>query len=94
MRDGSEAALLDTLDGMTESQLLRGETDGVALLTLNRPDNASSGTETWDSLQVTLKQAGTEVVEGPVEREGGSARELSIYTRDPDSKLLEFIVYG
>ncbi len=47
MRDGSEAALLDRLDGMTESQLLRGETDGVALLMLNRPDNASSGTETW-----------------------------------------------
>ena len=56
----------------------------------------------WDgdleSLQAALKAAGAEVVEGPVEREGGrsggSARGLSIYTRDPDSNLLEFIVYG
>ena len=56
----------------------------------------------WDgsleSLRTTLKDAGAELVEGPVEREGGRgggrARGQSIYTRDPDSNLLEFIVYG
>ncbi len=45
-----------------------------------------------------LERAGAEVVEGPVERiggqDGGRAQGTSVYTRDPDSNLLEFIVYG
>ncbi len=49
------------------------------------------------SLEEALKEAGASVIEGPVEREGGraggTARGQSIYTRDPDANLLEFIVY-
>ncbi len=49
------------------------------------------------SLQETLRQAGALVEVGPVERIGGRdagrARGTSIYTRDPDHNLLEFIVY-
>ena len=46
----------------------------------------------------TLNKAGAAIEEGPVERtggmNGGSTRGISIYTRDPDSNLLEFIMYG
>lgn len=51
-----------------------------------------------DSLEQTLRDAGAEVEEGPVQRQGGrdggTAVGTSIYTRDPDRNLLEFIVYG
>jgi len=55
----------------------------------------------WDgsveSLEAQLAQANAEVVEGPLEmqggRNGGNDKGISIYTRDPDSNLLEFIVY-
>ena len=44
-----------------------------------------------------LNQAETEIVEGPVERiggrDGGRAKGTSLYVRDPDSNLLEFIIY-
>ena len=33
------------------------------------------------------------IIEGPVERAGGSGRGTSVYVRDPDQNLLEFIVY-
>lgn len=50
------------------------------------------------SLDETLSAAGAVIVEGPVERtggmNGGSTRGISTYTRDPDSNLLEFIIYG
>ena len=48
-------------------------------------------------LQATLREAGAEVIEGPVERTGGraggTARGTSWYVRDPDGNLLEFIIY-
>lgn len=48
-------------------------------------------------LRENLHRAGATVEEGPVERIGGRnagrAKGLSIYTRDPDNNLLEFIVY-
>ena len=51
-----------------------------------------------DSLEQTLRDAGAKVEEGPVQRQGGrdggTAVGTSIYTRDPDRNLLEFIVYG
>ena len=55
----------------------------------------------WDgnlpSLQATLESAGAPVEVGPVPREGGrdGGRRVgtSMYTRDPDGNLLEFIVY-
>lgn len=56
----------------------------------------------WDSdlagLQAALHAAGARVEVGPVPREGGRdggrAVGTSLYTRDPDGNLLEFIVYG
>ncbi|MCZ6713501.1 MAG: hypothetical protein O7B29_06105 [Deltaproteobacteria bacterium] len=49
-------------------------------------------------LKAALKRAGAEIVGGPVEliggRDGGHAQGTSIYTRDPDRNLLEFIVYS
>jgi extradiol dioxygenase family protein len=56
----------------------------------------------WDGtvaqLKETLHAAGAAVEVGPVERVGGRdrgrARGTSLYTRDPDNNLLEFIVYA
>jgi catechol 2,3-dioxygenase-like lactoylglutathione lyase family enzyme len=46
------------------------------------------------SLQAHLDGIGAEVEEGPVEREGGRrAAATSIYIRDPDGNLIEFMVY-
>jgi len=49
-------------------------------------------------LREALKSAGASIEEGPVERVGGRdagrAKGMSIYTRDPDQNLLEFIVYA
>ena len=52
----------------------------------------------WDgspeSLHERLDAAGATVVEGPVPREGGRrAAATSVYTRDPDGNLLEFMIY-
>jgi catechol 2,3-dioxygenase-like lactoylglutathione lyase family enzyme len=52
----------------------------------------------WDgspeSLRATLDQAGAEIEEGPVERQGGRrAAASSVYVRDPDGNLLEFMIY-
>lgn len=54
----------------------------------------------WDGdladLSTTLERAGATIEEGPVRREGGRGGRTvgtSIYTRDPDGNLLEFIVY-
>ena len=42
-----------------------------------------------------LRAAGAEIEEGPVPREGGRRRGASsVYTRDPDGNLLEFMIYG
>jgi catechol 2,3-dioxygenase-like lactoylglutathione lyase family enzyme len=46
------------------------------------------------SLRAHLDGIGAEVEEGPVAREGGRrAPATSIYIRDPDGNLLEFMVY-
>ena len=50
-----------------------------------------------ESLRAKLSAAGAPIEEGPVERVGGAnagrAKGISLYTRDPDRNLLEFIVY-
>ncbi len=47
-----------------------------------------------DALHALLAEAGAEIIEGPVEREGGRrAGASSVYTRDPDQNLLEFMIY-
>jgi catechol 2,3-dioxygenase-like lactoylglutathione lyase family enzyme len=53
----------------------------------------------WDgsaeSLKARLDQAGAEIIEGPVERQGGRQTSgTSVYLRDPDANLLEFIIYS
>ncbi len=46
------------------------------------------------ALQHLLHRAGAQVEEGPVEREGGrQAAGSSVYVRDPDGNLLEFLSY-
>jgi catechol 2,3-dioxygenase-like lactoylglutathione lyase family enzyme len=48
-----------------------------------------------EALHALLDRAGAEIEEGPVPREGGRREEASsVYTRDPDGNLLEFMIYG
>jgi catechol 2,3-dioxygenase-like lactoylglutathione lyase family enzyme len=50
---------------------------------------------TPDSLKATLDKAGAKVVTGPVSRQGGRRTTgSSVYVRDPDENLLEFIIYS
>ena len=53
----------------------------------------------WDgtpaALHARLAAAGAEIIEGPVERRGGRREQAtSVYVRDPDGNLLEFMIYG
>lgn len=56
----------------------------------------------WDGtvaeIQQMLEKAGVEIIRGPVPRPGGRGRgtvpSLSIYCRDPDENLLEFMTYN
>jgi catechol 2,3-dioxygenase-like lactoylglutathione lyase family enzyme len=49
---------------------------------------------TMEDLQTMLSSAGAEIIEGPVERKGGLKKMgSSVYVRDPDQNLLEFMVY-
>jgi hypothetical protein len=53
--------------------------------------------ESINELCETLKRANAPIEAGPIEltgaRRNGTARGVSVYTRDPDQNLLEFIVY-
>ena len=47
-----------------------------------------------DALHARLAEVGAEIEEGPVDREGArKATASSVYVRDPDGNLLEFMVY-
>jgi catechol 2,3-dioxygenase-like lactoylglutathione lyase family enzyme len=47
-----------------------------------------------ESLHALLADVGAEIIEGPVERQGGrQAAATSVYVRDPDQNLLEFMIY-
>jgi len=49
---------------------------------------------TLESLKGMLDRAAAKVVEGPVERQGGRKKAgSSVYVRDPDGNLLEFMIY-
>ena len=53
----------------------------------------------WDgpaaSLKAMLGRAGAKVEEGPVDRQGGRRKTgSSVYVRDPDRNLLEFMIYS
>jgi catechol 2,3-dioxygenase-like lactoylglutathione lyase family enzyme len=41
-----------------------------------------------------LRACGVDVEEGPVARNGGRGAGMSVYFRDPDGSLLEFIAYA
>ncbi len=45
------------------------------------------------SLESMLERAGAPIIAGPVELEGARGKGTSVYIRDPDGNLLEFIVY-
>ena len=52
----------------------------------------------WDgspeSLRALLDEAGADIIEGPVAREGGRRAAASrVYTLDPDGNLVEFMIY-
>jgi catechol 2,3-dioxygenase-like lactoylglutathione lyase family enzyme len=52
----------------------------------------------WDGTAAGLKdrldRAGADPIEGPVERDGGRRTSgSSVYVRDPDGNLLEFMIY-
>ena len=52
----------------------------------------------WDgtpeALKSMLDRAGAKIIEGPVPRQGGRrASASSVYVRDPDGNLLEFMIY-
>jgi len=53
----------------------------------------------WDgspeALRARLREAGAEIEEGPVRRDGGRrASGSSVYVRDPDGNLVEFLSYA
>ncbi len=52
---------------------------------------------TLADLYAALERAGAPIIEGPVKRfggrNGGTAVGRSVYTRDPDQNLVEFILY-
>lgn len=49
---------------------------------------------TPDTLRAWLDKAGAKIIEGPVARQGGRRKpSSSVYVRDPDGNLLEFMIY-
>jgi catechol 2,3-dioxygenase-like lactoylglutathione lyase family enzyme len=53
----------------------------------------------WDGtagqIKATLDKIGAKIIEGPVARQGGRQKGASsVYVRDPDGNLLEFMIYG
>jgi catechol 2,3-dioxygenase-like lactoylglutathione lyase family enzyme len=53
----------------------------------------------WDGTAAALKtwldRAGAKIIEGPVARQGGRKKGASsVYIRDPDGNLLEFMIYS
>lgn len=50
---------------------------------------------TAEALKAMLDRAGAKVIEGPVGRQGGRRKAASsVYVRDPDGNLLEFMIYS
>jgi catechol 2,3-dioxygenase-like lactoylglutathione lyase family enzyme len=49
---------------------------------------------TAEALKAMLDKAGAKIIEGPVARQGGRQKvATSVYVRDPDGNLLEFMIY-
>ncbi len=45
------------------------------------------------ALESTLEAAGASIIAGPVELQGARGKGTSVYVRDPEANLLEFIIY-
>ena len=46
------------------------------------------------SVKTWLDRGGAKIIEGPVARQGGQQKAASsVYVRDPDGNLLEFLIY-
>jgi catechol 2,3-dioxygenase-like lactoylglutathione lyase family enzyme len=72
--------------------------DGFTLRAPNATPPCGDLCFVWDGppdvLHALLARAGATIEEGPVERPGGRRQTgTSVYTRDPDGNLLEFMVY-
>jgi len=53
------------------------------------------GDGTPAALKAMLDRAGAKIIEGPVGRQGGRKKAASsVYVRDPDGNLLEFMIYS
>ena len=49
---------------------------------------------TAEALKAWLDRGGAKIIEGPVARQGGRQKAASsVYVRDPDGNLLEFMIY-
>jgi catechol 2,3-dioxygenase-like lactoylglutathione lyase family enzyme len=73
--------------------------DGFTLRAPNATPPCGDLCFVWDgsagALHALLAGAGAEIEEGPVVRPGGRQQTgTSVYTRDPDGNLLEFMIYG
>ncbi len=50
---------------------------------------------TAEALKTMLDRGGAKIIEGPVARQGGRQKAASsVYVRDPDGNLLEFMIYA
>jgi catechol 2,3-dioxygenase-like lactoylglutathione lyase family enzyme len=50
---------------------------------------------TAEALKAMLDRGGAKIIEGPVARQGGRQKAASsVYVRDPDGNLLEFMIYA
>ena len=72
--------------------------DAYPLPTAPTPPGGSDICFVWDGpiedAVEHLQAHGVEIIEGPVERDGARGKGTSVYFRDPDGSLLEFISYG
>lgn len=72
--------------------------EGFALRAPNAQPPCGDLCFVWDgspeSLHALLDDAGAPIIEGPVARQGGRRADASsVYVRDPDGNLLEFMIY-
>jgi catechol 2,3-dioxygenase-like lactoylglutathione lyase family enzyme len=105
-RDVLGAEVVDHPDGRVafrfgDQQLnLHGPGVDVGTLVARRPVVAGNSDlcfvwpGTIDEAVAHLREHGVDVETGPVTRHGGRGAGSSVYFRDPDGSLLEFISYG
>ncbi len=104
-RDVVRAQLIDRGDGTWRyrfgDQQLNVHGPGADVAPLARVPVAPGNSDlcfVWDGTPeeavAHLAAQGVELLEGPVTRTGARGSGTSVYFRDPDGSLMEFIVYG